>query len=219
MQEYPYTSPIILTDAIFTAYNDGLLTGSNLKQIGYWLAEEAVSRDLDTFLLPTVVTGTYPYSPSLLLDNAYVNQIYVVRYLDSLDRIYYTASGTYNYFTRLGDREYGVLDMVMVGAGCGTCGGAYPYRVQVVYNAGLSSGTSYRPNVLLALTQATSLFINEMQGWGNEGVGNIGITRFSNQNYSEQRMAMINTVYGNSAKSQFIHKQLDSLRKRRYVGI
>ena len=219
MQFYPYDSPIILTDAIFTAYNDGLLTGSAIKSIGYWLAEEAVSRDLDTFLLPTVVTGTYPYKPTIMLDHAYVNSIFLVRFKDNLNQVYFTASGTYNYYTNLYSPEYGVVDAALVGSMCGGCSNGYPYEVEIPYNAGLSSGTSYRPNVLLALTQAAALFINEIQGWGNEGVGNIGITRFSNQNYSEQRMGMINTVYGNSAKSQFIHKQLDGLRKRRYAGI
>lgn len=219
MQFYPYTSPIILTDAIFTSYTDGLLTGSSQKQIGYWLAEEAVSRDLDTFLLPTTVTGTYLYRPYVMLDHAYINQVFVVRFLDNLNQIYLTASGSFNNYTRLYSDTYGVVDIDYINAGCGTCGGTYPYQVQIVYNAGLPSGTSYRPNVLLALTQAASLFINELQGYGNEGVGNIGITRFSNQEYSETRMAMINTVYGNSPKSQFIHKQLVGLRKRRQVGI
>jgi len=219
MQFYPYSSPIILTDTIFTAYTDGLLTGSSLKQTAYWLAEEAVSRDLNTFLLPTTVTGTYQYAPYIMLDHAYINQIFVVRFMDDLNQVYWTASGSYNHYTRLYSDTYGVVDLDYVRTTCSSCGGAYPYQVQIAYQAGLPSGTSYRPNVLLALTQAATLFINELQGYGNEGVGNVGIIRFSNQEYSETRMGMINTVYGNSPKSQFIHKQLSGLRKRRHVGI
>lgn len=217
---YPYTSAIILTDAIFTQYTDGLLTGSALKSTGYWLAEEAVSRDLNTFLLPTVITGTYNYNHYVMLDHSYIQQIYAVRFMDSLNVAYHTVSGSFNTYTRLYSDTYGVVDLDYVGSLCSACPyGQYPYKVEVIYQAGLPTGTANQPYVLLALTQAATMFINEIQGYGNEGVGNVGITRYSNQQYSETRMGLINTVYGNSAKSQFIHKQLDGLRKRRYVGI
>lgn len=219
MEGYPYSSPIILTDAIFAAYNDGLQTGSSLKQTGYWLAEEAVSRDLNTFLLPTVVTGTYSYSPYIMLDHAYVREIKQAWFLDSDGLVYYTVTGSFNTYLRLQSDTYGVVDVDYLGASCGACTAKYPYQIKIAYEAGLVSGTSYQPNVLLALTQGASMFINILQGWGNEGVDNIGIVRFSNQQYSEQRMALINTVYGNSTKAQLIHKQLDGLRKRRAVGI
>lgn len=217
---YPYINPIILTDAIFTQYTDGLLTGSALKQTAYWLAEEAISRDLNTFLLPTIVTGTYHYTPYILLDHAYIHQVFVVRFLDNLNQIYYTASGSFNNYTRLYSDTYGVVDLDYVRSSCWTCSGdTYPYQVQIVYQAGLFSGTSYRPNVLLALSTLAGMFINEIQGYGNEGEGGVGIIRWSNQEYSETRMGLINTTYGSNPKAQFIHRLLDGLRKRRHVGI
>lgn len=218
--DYPYSTPIILTDAIFQSYN-GDVTQSNkdFRQISYWLAEEAVSRDLNTFLLPTIVTGTYQYRPYIMLDHAYVREIKQAWFLDNENNVYYTVTGSFNTYLRLQSDTYGVVDIDYLGATCGACTSRYPYQVRIAYEAGLVSGTSYQPMVLMGLTQAATLFLNELQGWGNEGVGDIGITQYSNQQYSEKRMAMINTVYGNSAKAQFIHKRLDGLRKRRAVGI
>ena len=215
---YPYDSPIILTDAIFSVYSDGLLTGSAQKQIAYWLAEEAVSRDLNTFLLPTVVTGTYVYRPYIMLDHAYVREIKQVWFLDANNEVYFTATGSFTNCTRLLYSTYGVLDMgCCISTYCSSCG--YPYHVKVAYEAGLTSGTSYQPNVLLALTLTASLFLNDLQGYGDAGVGSYPIIKYSNQEYSETRMGMIFTVYGGSPTSQFIYKLLSGLRVRRYVGI
>jgi len=58
--EYPYASPIILTDAIFTAY--GGHTGSSAtaqRTAAYLIAEMAATADIGSFLLPTTVTGTF----------------------------------------------------------------------------------------------------------------------------------------------------------------
>lgn len=218
---YPYSSPIILKDSIFQDYGGDVANSTpDVRTWSYWTAEEAVSRDLNTFLLPTIVTGTYNYNHYVMLDHSYIQQIYAVRFIDSLNVAYHTVSGSFNTYARLQSDTYGVVDLDYIGSLCGSCQyGQYPYKVEIIYQAGLPTGTANLPSVLMALTQATTIFINEIQGWGNEGVGDIGITRFSNQQYSESRMALINTAYGNSAKAQFIHRRLDGLRKRRYVGI
>ena len=50
-------------------------------------------------------------------------------------------------------------------------------------------------------------------------ITNIGVESFRNQQYSEQRVAMIRTVFGTSARAQFIHKLLTRWRKYRKVGL
>lgn len=219
MNFYPYTSPIIMTDNIFVSY--GGLTGTSVaaqRQVAFTLAEERVSLDLDTFLLPTTITGTYLYAPYIILDNAYVNQIFVVQFLDSKNTVYWAASGSYNDYYRLRDDGYGILDLNYITSIC-RCGNGFPYSTRVSYSAGLPTGTANSPNILLALTTASQIFLNEILGYGNEGVADIGIQRFSNQQYSESRKALMETVYGNSAKSQFIHRLLTAFRKYRRVGI
>jgi hypothetical protein len=94
-----------------------------------------------------------------------------------------------------------------------------PYKLRVVYEAGLPSGTSYQPHVLLALTTMAGVFLNEIIGFGNEGDGDVGIEKFRNQQYSEERKFLLRTTFGASAKAQFVWKLLGSLRRYRQVGL
>jgi hypothetical protein len=97
---YPYSSPIILTDDIFQAYG-GILeaTTPDLRQVAFTVAEEFATDDIGTFLLPTIVTGTYFYSHSpVLTDYSHVNRVILVRFLDTQERIYYSISGTANVY-------------------------------------------------------------------------------------------------------------------------
>jgi len=81
---YPYSSPIILTDDIFQKYNGNINASTpELRQIAFTVAEEKVSEDISTFLLPTTVTGTFSFEHTrpIITDYAYVNQVNVVRFL------------------------------------------------------------------------------------------------------------------------------------------
>src|SRR5688572_17685682 len=63
MQIYPFNSPIILNDAIFSQYG-GAGTGtfaSVILQNAYLMAEMQVTEYIGTPLLPTNLTGTYPF--------------------------------------------------------------------------------------------------------------------------------------------------------------
>ena len=76
---YPYNSPIILNDAIFSMYG-GLGTGSFPSQVlqsSYFVAERQVTEYIGTFLLPTTITGTYPFMHQnrIVTDYGYVQQL------------------------------------------------------------------------------------------------------------------------------------------------
>lgn len=218
MKVYPYTSPIILTDNIFSAYGgDVILTSGSSRAIAFLMAEELVSSDLDTYLLPTIITGVYPYAGRLVLDVGNVHQIYRVRFMDSLGAFYYSVTGSYNYYTHLWDTDYGILDIDYIFRHGNL--GTYPFHLEVVLQAGLVSGSTYHPNVLMALTKYATVMLNEIVGWGNESTGDVGVQSFSNQQYSERRTALKNTAYGNSAVAQLIHRLLATIRKYRRVGI
>ena len=220
---YPYNLPIILTDNIFSAYSDGSLTGtaSGIKQAAYWMAEEKASEDIGTLLLPTIITGTYPYSSRIVLDHAWVHTIYATRFIDFEESIYYTILGTDNIYLSLYDDERGLVDLAYAvgNCHCHTHANPYPYKVQMAYQAGLLSGTSYRPNVLMALSTYASIAMNEIIGYGNEAPGDIGIEEFSNQQYKEKRRGMLNTVFGDSPKARWAWRQLTRLRRHRYVSL
>lgn len=220
---YPYSSPIILTEEIFQAYG-GILgsTKPEMRQVAYSVAEEFVTDDIGTFLLPTIVTGTYYYSHNpILTDYGYVNRVIMVRFLDTQERIYYSISGTANVYASLRDDTYGIVDIHSVFANC-QCASSfnpYPYQVQMVYEAGLPTGTANNPRVLLALVQAADMVLNQMEGFGNEADGLVGVDAFKNQDYFEKRHSLKNTVFGSSAKAQFISNLLVKLRKHRYVRL
>jgi hypothetical protein len=91
-----------LTDAIFTQYgghpgNSGPLQ----RQAAYLLSEITASEDLDTFLLPVIVTGTYVFTSAMLrqglvLESAYVHQVYETKFIDFDEEVYWTQAGTGN---------------------------------------------------------------------------------------------------------------------------
>ena len=75
---YPYSSCIILTDELFSAYGGHSDNTSDFqRKAAYWIAEQEASEDLETYLLPTIVTGTYLYNPIerfLILDHTWIKQ-------------------------------------------------------------------------------------------------------------------------------------------------
>lgn len=221
---YPYFTPIILTDAIFTAY--GGHTGSTTqaqRNAAYQMAEMMATADVGALLLPTVVTGTY--MPNLMhecvLDYGHINSINLVRFIDEKDTIYWTQAGTDNYYVSIrGNGQIGIVDIDYLVAHCNCCTrGVMPYKVQVIYNSGLQSGTTYQPNHLLGLTIYAEITLNEIIGYGNESPGDIGVQEFSNQQYKESRIPLLRTQFGTSARAQLASKLFTDVRGYRFVGM
>ena len=219
---YPFSTNIILTDTIFTTY--GGHTGTSVaaqRNAAYFIAEKAATSDVGTLLLPTIVTGTFfpNLSHLYVTDYGYVNTIHAVRFIDEENTVLWEQLGLSNGYVGIrGDKERGIVDINYWAGECGCCNGM-PYNVQIVYTAGLPSGTSFRSDVLLALTTYADIVINEITGYGNEAPGDIGVQDFSNQQYRESRVQLLRTQFGTSARAQFASKLLTSLRKMRYVGI
>ena len=222
---YPYSSPIILTDDIFQKYggDKGKVEAEEAYEAAYLLSEMAVWSELDTFLLPTLVTGTQYYNPSqvFLLDYTYVNSISEIRFIDFKGDTYYTISGTDNIHASLRDSTRGIVDIntILGSCGCSSHGRPYPYQIQTVYTAGLPTGTASKPDILMALVTYADIILNEMVGYGNESAGDIGVKSFKNQDYSEDRVALLRTTFGTSARAQLIQKLLAKYKVRRKVGL
>ncbi len=222
--EYPYSAPVVLTDAIYVAYGGHTGTTTTAQRnAAFLIAEMAATEDIGSFLLPTTFTGTHTpeYGRPLMLDYEYINSVDLVRFIDEQDAIYWSQAGTANYYVSIrGNGKRGIIDIDYLVAHCNCCSsGEFPYKVQVIYNAGLQSGTSYHPDVLLALTTYAEIVINEIIGYGNEAPGDIGVQDFTNQQYKESRVALLRTQFGTSARAQFATKLLTRLRKLRYVGM
>ena len=222
MNFYPFSTPQILTDTLFAKYGGDTTKGtSETRKLAFRLSEMSVTEDLNTFLLPTTVTGTFypPFISPIITEHTYINQVILTRFFDSEEDIYWTISGTANVYVQLRDNERGIIDLEYLFANC-NCHSIwqYPYQVQVVYNAGLPSGTTYQPDVMLALTTYADIMLNEMIGYGNEGAGDVGIERFQSQGYAEVRRIK-NTSFGSSPRAIFVSRLLQRLKKLRYVGL
>ncbi len=227
MLGYPYTSPQILTNSLYAEYGGETGTVSQgMLTAAYTVAEQQVSNYLHTFLVPTDITGTFTYYPhrNIVTDWAYVNSIHAVTLLTRQGNSTCTFTET-DTCTYVRDDRYGILDVNLI-TNC-TCRTGVAasltgiYQIQIAYNAGLPSGTSYHPSVLLALTKQAEIVLNEMTHTlgGNESVGDAGVNSFANQDYREERVQLLRTGLGNSAIANFNAILLSHLRTPRRVGL
>ena len=141
-----------MTDSSFLLYGGMTGTSSDLqRQIAYGLAEEQMTEYLQSFLIPTVVTGTYLWRGGnpIILDYGNITNIYLVA-ISSHDESNRCAM-TYvtGCFSIRGDGKYGAIDVQAL-ANCSGCGQIVspPYNVQIVYESGLQTGTSFGNSML-----------------------------------------------------------------------
>lgn len=217
---YPYTSPIILTDAIYQSFNGDLPKGTQYqRQYAYTIAEEIISEDLNTFLLPTNITGTFQYAPiGLMLDYGYVNYVSWIKLFSYDDRMIYQTTGSNVLYLSDADKEYGRINLAAIPYICYQ-GGYAPVKAQIAYNTGFPTGTANGYKFLMALTTYADIILNEMVGYGNEAPGDIGVQSYSNQQYRETRIGLFRTNLGSSPRAMFASRMLTNLRKHRYAGI
>ena len=74
-----------------------------------------------------------------------------------------------------------------------------------------------RKALLLGLTKAATIALDEVVGWGGESFQ--GITEFRNQEYMEKRLMPIMTAFGASPQAQFINSLIDDLVRLQTVGL
>jgi hypothetical protein len=233
---YPYTGAQILTDAIFRDYgHDTASTTALQRQAAYEVAEKMMANNLSAFAPITTVTGTYAYPFShgnapgreLWLWWKFVQSVDQVTFIDTRENRYYTVTGTDNVHVGLRNPEYGILDIFTIARNCACVpyfsytnpGTLSPYQVEVVYQAGLPTGTYTSASYLMSLTTVADVILNEFGGCGNESSPFVGITRFSNQQYSETRMGMYSTALGANPRSLFAYGLVKDLQRSRHAGL
>jgi hypothetical protein len=215
VKTYPFSSPVILNDTIFTEYGGqtGSFTASQ-RNAAYLIAEQQTSNYIGTLLLPTTLTGTWGYAGRIVTDYGYVSRLFSVNILglnNSSSCVLNSQSGCAYIF----EDTYGYLDIGSLYSSCGCAIVLAPYQIQVAYQAGLPTGVASQPSFLLALTIAATINLNEMIFPSqNETTGDVGVERFSSLDYSETRTKLKRTAFGNSAKSQKIANLLDNAVKK-----
>lgn len=213
MFQYPYFIPQVLNDSIFVQF--GGQTGSSTqvqRDAAYLLAEEQMTEHLSAFLVPTIITGSaaFRYKTMFELEFGHVQQVllFAVETVKSTNPlVMQTNSGT----AVIRNADYGYIDADWL---C-NLGGQYIYRSYAVYLSGLSSGTVTQPSMLSALTLAAQINLNEwVPDLANEGTADIGVQSFSNQSYTENRVKLGNTIFGNSAMAQRIARLTKKYRSK-----
>lgn len=238
MQIYPFQNPLILNDQIFSLYGGkgtGTFTSAQL-QIAYQMAEQQTVAYIGTFLLPTIVTGTFvtvqTATQRLATDYGYVHRILDVQVLT--EKITYSGGcellsakgGAFIY-----EDTFGYIDVYKLQTIYGIQYNPYPYggylpissnnpyQYRVVYEAGLPTGTANQPLMLQAMTLAAQIHLNEMfpgiVGM-NEGIGDVGIQEYESFGYHERRTAhaLRRTAFGGSAMSSKIASLIDACVKK-----
>lgn len=214
---YPVDTVQVMSDSVFVAY--GGETGTStpaMRNAAYYIAEESMCLHLGTLLTPTIVTGTvFPLTNGMtVLDWGYVSEVYQLRT--------HTEDGDTQMITdvswALRDADNGFFDAgsalsKFLGWSC------YPdyrpnfYSYDLAYKAGLQTGISMRPNMVMALTILSDIALKEMSVLGmNEGVGDIGIKSFSTAGYTESRVDLIRTALGSSARANYARKLVNGVK-------
>lgn len=220
--DYYHLAPVILTDSLFFAHEPAcLLTGtSTQRQTAYLVAEQQMMRELDTFLLPTTVTGTFlwPFQNPLVLPHERLQSIDSVVGLSADDCSCVLTEYDACAFMR---DSVGYIDARLVeGAwarGCG-CGGAGLYQIRVAYTAGLPTGVAAGDLALhQALSDAAAIALAEVVDPGSNegGPGAPGILSWSADRYSETRVPPRKTAFGQTARATYIANLVRHLKRFR----
>lgn len=223
--DYFHLSPVILTDALFFKYNpDLIVTGTfDQREDAYLTAEQYMMQHLQTFLVPTTVTGTYLYphpAQGIRLDHGYIQSIDRIK-AKSLDDDC-DCDLTENDACAIIRGTWGYIDFRVteraVRAQCGSCGYGSYYNIDVTYTAGLPTGTSALDRSLhKALSKVARVELMETvdPGANEGGPGDPGVKSWSSLGYSETRQDMMSTSFGQTAIGNYAARLVKHLKKRR----
>lgn len=223
MQQYLYTTPQILDDNIFLLY--GGMTGTSSaaqREIAYTLAEEQMVEYLNSYLTPTIVSGTYLWRGRnpLELDYGWIISVDTVS-IASRDGKSACSMTSVDGCHVIRNAQFGYVDVGSL-VNCGGCKGvvgAPPYTISVVYQSGMATGTYTSKAMLQALTLAAQINLNELDvSLSNESTADIGVTEFSNMKYREVRMRLTHTAFGNSPTANRIARLVRKYRARPSTG-
>lgn len=205
MNVYPFNSPIIMDESIYIEYGgqSGSASATQLSS-SFLIAEQKVSKYIGTLLLPTIVTGTYPYNRHnfIATDYGYVHRVPSAKIFSTTPLSKTCTLKEDSGCVYIFEDTYGYLDFSCINSICNCSGWKSPYQYQIVYEAGLPTGTANQPGILHALTIVSELSLQEMlYPRANESQGDRGILEWSSLNYKEKRKDWPKTVLGQSARA------------------
>jgi hypothetical protein len=225
--QYYHLAPVILNDKLYEQYG-GRMETSTLpqRQAAYQIAEMQMIRELNTFLLPTTVTGTFLFGGAakrFQLPQHHVISVDAVTILsqksDCNCEIESEAGCAY-----IADNTYGYIDVKQLTnayLGCG-CSIEDPYQARIAYTAGLPTGVAADDASLhMALTIVAEIALLEIvDPAGLEGgPGDQGVQEYVSMGYGEKRMPLRETVFGNSPRANKAWKLVRHLEPYTALGL
>lgn len=224
------TSPAILTDTIFVDF--GGATGTSTaaqRQAAYAIAESQAAEEINTFVAPTAVTGTHSWPPlgqPLQLPYTHLNSVASVIAVhdagcDCLDNAIELSGCAWildNEGALVSLRECGDT-LKGGGCSCGSRGGGGPLQARIVATYGLPTDTANDPRLLLGLTTAADLALQQIVDplAAEGGAGDPGIKSFRSLSYSEARAdsSFKMTAFGDSARANYAANMLSNFKYQR----
>lgn len=223
---YYHLAPVVMTDKLYERYG-GRMETSTLpqRQAAYQIAEAQMIRELNTFLLPTTVTGTFLFAGALKryqLPHHHVISVDAVTIFakESACNCEMDVETGCAYIT---DRTYGYIDvkqLTNVYRGCG-CSINQPYQARIAYTAGLPTGVAANDASLhMALTIVSEIALLEIvDPAGLEGgPGDQGVQEYVSMGYGEKRFPLRETVFGNSPRANKAWKLVRHLEPYTALG-
>lgn len=190
------------------------------RDIAYTLAEEQMVEYLNSYLTPTIVTGTHFYRGQniLELDYGWVTRVLSTTII-SIDGLSSCTTSEDTACSHIRNAQYGLLDYYKV-INCGGCGGVVtPYQIRVAYESGFPSGTYLGKSMLQALTLQAQINLNEIDvSLSNESIADVGVEMFINQKYHENRKKLPNTSFGNSPVANRVARLIKKYRAKPSMG-
>jgi hypothetical protein len=228
MIQYPFHSPVILTDTIYNSFGGWTGTSNTAqRQAAYLIAEMQMTEHLASFLSPVQVTGTYEV-------HAYMQKIYLgYGNILSVDLVnFYNANPTIVWSCIVNnvvgqsfvlDDAYGLIlitENILSTCSCASMMG-FPFKADIAFTSGIPSGTAYQPNMLLALTMAASLVLKEFIDPTSleAGAGDAGIEQYAIGTYHEVRKKWGTNIFGNSAVANYVGTLVQPFKHKKAIKL
>ena len=208
--QYYHLAPVIMTDKLYELYGGRIETSiAPQRTVAYQIAEAQMIRELNTFLLPTTVTGTFIFGQ--MSPKRYQLPHHHLISVDSVSILTQESLCDCEVEVRSGcayiaDDTYGYIDVKQLTSaylGCG-CSLDVPYQARIAYTAGLPTGVAANDASLhLALAIVSEIALLEIvDPKGLEGgPGDQGVQEWVSMGYGEKRFPLRETVFGNSPRA------------------
>ena len=229
---FPYlvTGTSILTDQIFIDY--GGQTGTSTlaqRQAAYQQAEQFALEEIQTFLVPTTMSGTFAWpigDTRLQLPHTHIRNI------NSLTAVHESGCNCADDAVNISgcawilDYQASIIDLrecantvsgQAINCTCYVARGE-PIQYIIVYEAGHQAGlVAANASALMGLVTAADLALEQIidPAGAEAGPGDASVASFSDTGYSETRQFLRMTAFGGSPRANYAARMLRPLKYKR----